>query len=107
MSNMATLNSTTHIKGLKLDLLKRKNHNKHIKKANSQELLHNIESLRTKVIILRQQCEEIRTQMNKMPTATNTCNKCGQQLKPNEALTFKTATEKKAFCKNCFAEMWK
>jgi predicted RNase H-like nuclease (RuvC/YqgF family) len=101
---MANMGTTTHIKGIKLNLLNRTTHKKQTK---AKELLQRLEALRSKVSTLRQQCEEIKTIMNNKTQETIPCSKCGQQIKHNEAALFKTDNEEKAYCKTCFAEMWK
>jgi len=74
---------------------------------NAEELLHRIEALKHRVANLRLQCEELRTSLNEKSNEKTLCNECGQQMDRSEELVFRGTTEKRAFCKKCFDEMWR
>jgi hypothetical protein len=105
---MATICLPLRSKGIKLNnvLNHRNNHKKQTNTEKTQELMQRMESLKTKISILRQQCETLKAAMNK-PQDTTLCSKCGQPTKRNETATFKTDAAEQVFCKKCFTEMWK
>jgi len=103
----ATVDAAPQQAGLNFNRLEGASQKRQIKKETVQELLHRTEALKERVSNLRLQCEELRTIMNEKPEEATLCSECGQQIERNEGVMFKGPTEKRTFCKKCFAEMWK
>ena len=101
------MNNSAKLKALDLNLTKRSAPKTGIEKHAIQESIHRMQALRGRISSLRLQCEELRTAMNNRHDATSLCVECGQQIENNEVVIYSTASERRAICKKCFAEIWK
>jgi len=69
------------------------------REANLAELLQKMQALRTKIVLLRQQCEEVKATINIKPKNQATRANAVNSTKHSKAATFSVAPNKKCYVK--------
>ncbi len=102
--------TVTQLRGPRINLFKScTTSRQQTQETNCQELLQRMQTLRAKLVVLRQQCEGIRATINTKPPniSAPACITCGKSIKGSGAATFNVGAEQKLICKKCFTELLK
>ncbi len=93
------------IRGPKINLFKcSKTIKQEPREASLAELLHKMQALRTKIVVLREQCEEVKATIKIKPKNQDSYSKCGQLNKIRPSSRIQRRSGQEMLGKNCFTE---